>query len=66
MDRREVLTIALLFALLIICIITWVISTQFGYTAQESLSEIAADGFKTVLGALIGALSLMAGKKSER
>jgi hypothetical protein len=66
MSSRLRIVIALYFALLFICIGLWILSTQFGMTAQEQLSEVASSGIKTVLGALIGVLSVVAGADREK
>jgi hypothetical protein len=47
--------------LLVICIVLMLAAEAFGPITGQTVLPIAADGFKTVLGALLGALSAMLG-----
>ena len=49
--------------LLITCIILMLMANFLDPVTREVVLPVAADGFKIVLGALIGALSSMFGKK---
>jgi hypothetical protein len=48
-------------SLLIICILLMLVAEAFGPVTGQTVLPVAADGFKTVLGALLGALSAMLG-----
>ena len=47
--------------LLTSCALLMIISDFLGPTARESILSVAPDGFKTVLGAIIGTLSAISG-----
>ena len=49
--------------LLIICIVLMVSSEFLSPVIREAILPVASDGFKMVLGALIGAISSMLGTK---
>jgi hypothetical protein len=55
--------VALYVVLLLMCSVLIVISDFLSPTVRASLLPIASDGFKTVLGALLGAISVMLGTK---
>jgi len=59
------LVIALFFALLLLCVAMIVGSEFVGPTLREQMLPVALDGFKTVLGAIIGALSAIIGVKAR-
>lgn len=50
--------------LLFVCILLMLATEMLGPTGREQILPVATDGFKMVLGALIGALSSMLGTKS--
>lgn len=53
--------IALYIGLLLFCAALIVVSNFVDPTVQAALLPVCSDGFKTVLGALLGALSVMLG-----
>jgi hypothetical protein len=55
--------IALYFALLLICVALMLGSNLLRPVVSETVLPLAGDGFKTVLGALVGALSVMVGER---
>ena len=64
MARAHRLAIFLYLTLLALCVCLIVISDQLGPSTAATLLPVATDGFKTVLGALVGALSAILGVKS--
>ncbi|MER8650947.1 hypothetical protein [Mesorhizobium sp. M0586] len=64
MQRRSAV-IALYFALLCLCAALIIGSEFLGATVRANLLPIASDGFKLVLGALVGALSALMGIKES-
>ncbi|MBV6658460.1 MAG: hypothetical protein KI785_11900 [Devosiaceae bacterium] len=63
MDRRTV--VALFFLLLLVCVGLIVLSQFSGPVLREQLLPVALDGFKMVLGAIVGALSALMGVKAN-
>ena len=55
--------IALYFVLLLICVALMLGSDLLRPVVSTTVLPLAGDGFKTVLGALIGALSVMVGER---
>lgn len=64
MTKTQIRFIIAYGALLLTCIVLMVGSEVLGPATREQILPVATDGFKTVLGALIGALSSMLGTKS--
>jgi hypothetical protein len=56
--------LALYVGLLLLCAALLVISNFLDPTVRSTLLPISSDGFKTVLGALLGAISVMLGNRS--
>jgi hypothetical protein len=51
--------------LLLLCVALIIIADFLSPTVRASLLPISSDAFKTVLGALLGAISVMFGSKSK-
>jgi len=51
--------------LLLLCVALIIVADFLSPTVREALLPISADGFKTVLGALLGAISVLLGVKNE-
>jgi hypothetical protein len=51
--------------LLLVCIALMLMAEGFGPITGQTVLPIAADGFKTVLGALLGAISAMLGSQRQ-
>ena len=63
MNPSQQLFVAIYVGLLLVCAALIVVSDFLSPTVRISLLPIASDGFKTVLGALLGAISVMLGVK---
>jgi hypothetical protein len=57
--------IALYVGLLLLCGALLVLSDLLSPTVRAALLPVSSDGFKTVLGALLGAISVMVGQKQK-
>lgn len=65
MSRSQVVLLSLFFLLLAICVGLLLIGDSMSLATRDALLPIASDGFKLVLGALVGALSAIIGTKSK-
>jgi len=63
-NRAQLFWISLYFALLLICGSMLILSDLLSLRARDAIIPIAADGFKLVLGATVGAISAVLGVKS--
>ena len=59
--NRQKLVVQLYFLLLAIVSFLWILSTFLGMTAQQSISSVAEDAFKTIIGAIVGSLTVVLG-----
>lgn len=65
MSTGQTYVVIIFGALLLGCAALLIASNFLGPTAQEAVSLVAKDGFKTVLGALVGALSVILGSPKQ-
>lgn len=65
MTKKQVAFISVYFLLLVICAALLIASNFLDFESRDVVMPIAADGFKLVLGALVGALSAMLGITSK-
>jgi hypothetical protein len=63
MSTAQMVVLGAYFVLLILCIGMFVGAEFAGPTMRETIGPLASEGFKTVLGALIGSLSILLGGK---
>ncbi|MFK8250198.1 hypothetical protein [Ancylobacter terrae] len=61
MTSSQRIAIIVFGSLLATCVALLIISNFLGPVAQESVASVSRDGFKTVLGAMVGALSVILG-----
>ncbi len=65
MTRQQKAFLMVYFVLLIICAGLLILSNYLDFEVRDVLLPIAADGFKLVLGAIIGTISAMFGITSK-
>jgi hypothetical protein len=63
MSRAQCFFLGLYVFLLLLCVCLMVVSDSLSPTVRASLLPVSSDGFKTTLGALLGALSVLLGKE---
>jgi ABC-type transport system involved in multi-copper enzyme maturation permease subunit len=63
--NKQIAFVVVYFLLLLICAALLIISNLLDFESRDVLMPIAADGFKLVLGAMVGALSAMLGITSK-
>jgi hypothetical protein len=63
MSTRQWIAVSLFLFLILFCAGLFVVADLVGPSVRETLKTVAADGFKTALAALIGALSVLVGEK---
>jgi hypothetical protein len=61
MNKRQRLAVMIYIALTLLCASMFVLAEFVGPSVRESLRPVAAEGFRTVLTAFIGALSVLMG-----
>lgn len=61
MSKQQIWFIAIYFLLLAICAALLIVSDFLSFEARDAVLPIATDGFKLVLGAIVGAVSAMLG-----
>lgn len=65
MTNRQLYFLVTYFILLIVCLGLLITADSLSFRSREIVMPIAADSFKLVLGAIIGALSTMLGASSK-
>ena len=65
MTSMQIFLIGVYFALLLICSGLMVFSDMLSIAARETLLPVSADGFKLVIGALVGSVSSILGASSR-
>jgi threonine/homoserine/homoserine lactone efflux protein len=63
MSIRQWIAVSLFMFLVLLCAGLFIVADFVGPSVRETLKTVAADGFKTALAALIGALSVLVGEK---
>jgi hypothetical protein len=63
MSTTQIVILAAYFVLLVLCVGMLVGAEFVGPTVRETMGPLASEGFKTVLGALVGSLSILLGGK---
>ena len=61
MTSTQKICLTLYFVLLFLCVTMFVASNFFSFEARTAAISLASDGFKLVLGAIVGTLSAMIG-----
>lgn len=65
MIKSQVVLLSLFFLLLVVCVGLILIGDSMSLATRDAILPIASDGFKLVLGALVGALSAIIGTNSK-
>ena len=65
MTNQQKFCLVLYFALLIICVALFILSDMLSLEARTTVISIAADGFKLVIGAIVGTLSAIIGVTNQ-
>lgn len=63
MTGRQLLVLSIYGALLLLCVALFVIADLVGPAVREAMRPVAVEGFRTVLTALVGALSVLLATK---
>ena len=63
MSTRQLIAVSMFMSLVLLCTGLFIVADFVGPSVRETLKTVAADGFKTALGALVGALSVLVGEK---
>ena len=64
MNKTQAIAIGIYFALLILCTVLLIVSNSLSITVRDAIIPLASDGFKLVIGALIGAVSAVIGVRA--
>ena len=63
MSTRQLIAVSMFMSLVLLCTGLFIVADFVGPSVRETLKTVAADGFKTALGALVVALSVLVGEK---
>jgi hypothetical protein len=63
MSRGQTLVLGAYGALLLVCVALLLGAEFVGPSMRQTISPLAVEGFKTVLGAIVGSLSMLMGLK---
>jgi len=61
MNKRQQIAVTVYIALTLLCAAMFVMAEFVGPSVRESIRPVAAEGFRTVLTAFVGALSVLMG-----
>ena len=64
MSKTQRLVVVVFVGLLLLCTTIMIASNFLGPVAEDAILPIATDGFKTILGALVGSISTLLGQKN--
>lgn len=65
MNKTQAIAIGIYFVLLLLCTVLLIISNSLSLTVRDAILPLASDGFKLVIGALIGAVSAVIGVRAN-
>jgi hypothetical protein len=61
MNKRQQIAVMVYVALTLLCVLLFVMAEFVGPSVRETIRPVAAEGFRTVLTAFVGALSVLMG-----
>lgn len=65
MNKTQAIAIGIYFVLLLLCTVLLIVSNSLSLTVRDAILPLASDGFKLVIGALIGAVSAVIGVRAN-